>query len=330
MAVDAQTMAELETAERPCPLCGGLNSTVVGTRDRRGAALRTVLCADCGHVFTNPAPNQESLAAYYRDAYRQDYKSVAAPKHKHIYRAGVGALQRMARLAPHIASGAKIVDVGAGGGEFVYLLSKKGFDATGIEPHTGYADYARGTYGIDIRPGTLETVSFPAEHADAVTLHHVLEHTSDPTATLRQIWEWLKPDGIVVIEVPNLISWAHAPHHRFHRAHLHTFSRIGLEDALTNAGFLVEHINRPGDKNHLNVIARKFSRSETQTWRNVATENITALTAHTRLAHFFSGQPLRRIHANFTRPFRETLEIRALDSPKSGRPLLDRLFAKQD
>ena len=328
MDVDAQALAELNTKERLCPLCGSADHGVVGTRDRRGAPLRTVLCAACGHVFTNPAPNPEDLARYYRDAYRQDYKSVITPKRKHIYRAGVGAMARLARLIPHISDGARVIDVGAGGGEFVYLLAKKGFSVAGIEPHAGYANYARATYEIDIRAGALESASFPAGEADAITLHHVLEHTADPVVALQVIWGWLKPGGVTVIEVPNLASWAHAPRHRFHRAHLHTFSRTSLEDVLTNAGFSVEHLNLPDDKGHLNAIAKKASRPESHTWRNVATENNAVLAAHTKLAHFLSGQPLRRIRANFTRPFRESFAIRTLGNPESGRELLDSLFAR--
>ncbi len=319
-------MAELTTEDRVCPLCCGANHDVVGTRDRHGAPLRTVLCTNCGHVFTNPAPSPETLAAYYRDAYRQDYKRIVVPKRKHIYRAGISALNRLTRLMPHISDSARIVDVGAGGGEFVYLLTKRGFNATGIEPHTGYATYARDTYGIDTKAGTFETVKFSEEQADAVTLHHVLEHTADPMSALQQIWGWLKRDGIATIEVPNIESWAHAPCHRFHRAHLHTFNRTGLEDALTNAGFSVMQVALPGDRGHLSVIARKTTPPTTETWRNVAAKSRTTLTAHTKLAHILSGQPARRIHTTITRPIREASAIRALGNPESGQALLDALF----
>tara|TARA_R110000868_G_scaffold9937_10_gene48927 strand:+ start:1009 stop:1980 length:972 start_codon:yes stop_codon:yes gene_type:complete len=319
-------MAEVVWQDQPCPLCGGENHDVVGTRDRRGANLRTVLCTSCGHVFTNPAPSPVALAAYYRDAYRQDYKQIATPKRKHVYRAGVGALIRFSRLAPYISGGARVIDIGAGGGEFLYLLARKGFDVAGIEPHAGYANYAREMYGADIKAGTLETVKFPEEGSDAITMHHVLEHTSSPLSALRQIWTWLKPNGIAVIEVPNLASWAHAPHHRFHKAHLHTFNRTGLEDALINAGFEIVEMSAPGDRGHLNVVTRKISTPADQTWRNMSAESRATLAAHTRLAHILSGQPFRRLHASISRPLREARAIRAMGSPESGRAVLDALF----
>ena len=169
----------------------------------------------------------------------------------------------------------------------------------------------------------------PAEQADAVTLHHVLEHTADPMSGLQQIWMWLKPDGVAAIEVPNLASWAHAPHHRFHRAHLHTFSHIVLEDALTNNALAIVHMSPPVDLSHLNVIARKTSPLSTRTWSNSAGENHATLATHTRLAHILSGQPLRRLHASITRPLSEARAIRALGDPESGRKLLDALFAER-
>ena len=322
-------MAELEVRERTCPLCGGVDHTVVSTQGRRGITLRTVLCEGCGHVFTNPAPSAEALAAYYRDAYREDYKRIVAPKRKHIYRAGLSALSRLDLLAPHLSPGARVIDVGAGGGEFTYLLATKGFQVTGLEPHAGYAEFARRTYGIDIQSGTLETATLPEESADAITLHHVLEHTANPLDAMKVIWSWLKSGGVCAVEVPNLASWAHAPRNRFHSAHLHTFSRTALEDTLTNSGFTIERINPPGDKNHLNAVARKKSVPNAAQWRNAAGENRETLAKHTALAHVLSGQPLRRIRANAARPIREAWAIRALGNPSSGRQLLDTLFANQ-
>ena len=309
-----------------CTLCASSAHEVVSERDRRGAPLRTVLCGMCGHVFTNPIPNAEALAAYYRDAYRQDYKRVITPKRKHIYRAGIGALNRFSQLAPYVSKGARIIDIGAGGGEFVYLLTKNGFDAVGVEPHAGYSNYARETYGVDIMTMPLESTGLANEQADAVTLHHVLEHTAEPMDVLRRIWAWLKPGGLIAVEVPNLASWAHAPHHRFHRAHLQTFNRTGFVDALMNAGFDIVQINAPNDRGHLSAVARKVEPPVEQAWRNAVGESRTTLAAHTQLAHILAGQPLRRIHANLTRSLRERFAISTLGNSQSGRDLLDAIF----
>src|SRR6187549_942034 len=60
--------------ETPCNLCGARNEIVVGTRDRDGHPLRTVLCRTCGLVWTNPRPSAADMNAYYETTYRADYK----------------------------------------------------------------------------------------------------------------------------------------------------------------------------------------------------------------------------------------------------------------
>jgi 2-polyprenyl-3-methyl-5-hydroxy-6-metoxy-1,4-benzoquinol methylase len=314
--------------ERDCPLCRATTHEEVATRGRDGRPLRTVLCTQCGHVFTNPAPTAASLAAFYRDSYRQAYKQIVTPRLKHIYRAGCGALARLRGLVPHIAAGARVIDIGAGGGEFVYLLARRGYAISGIEPHAGYAAYARTAYGIDVDNRTLETATFPPGAADAVTLHHVLEHTVEPVDVLRQVWTWLKPGGVLGVEVPNLASWSHAPQRRFHLAHLHTFHHAGLEDLLANTGFTVVNITPRESRAHLTVIARKTSLPAQVTWRAEAGASRALLAAHTSGAHILSGQPLRRLWINAARPIREALGLRALGSPTDGRGVLDALYGR--
>ena len=41
---------------------------------------------------------------------------------------------------------------------------------------------------------------------DIVVLNHVLEHLPDPRGTLRRVREWLKPDGFLLIGLPNFAS----------------------------------------------------------------------------------------------------------------------------
>ena len=176
MDVDAQTMARLNIERlnisnqaKPCPLCGGDEHTVVGMRDRNGSALRTVMCATCGHVFTNPAPSEEDLKAYYTQHYRSEYKGVITPKRKHVLRAGLRALERLSRLRTYVTTPSRVLDVGAGGGEFAYLLSRAGHTVTGIEPNAGYAEFARQSYGLDIQATTLELIEFETENFDVIT-----------------------------------------------------------------------------------------------------------------------------------------------------------------
>ncbi|MBL8643567.1 MAG: class I SAM-dependent methyltransferase [Rhodospirillaceae bacterium] len=314
---------------RPCPLCAGNAHDVVGTHDRNGEPLRTVMCSTCGHVFTNPAPTAEELSAYYGTKYRAEYKGVLTPKRKHILRAGYRALERLERLAPFAAPPSVVLDIGAGGGEFAYLLASRGYNVSGIEPNAGYAGYARDTYGLDIQATTLEQARVEPGAFDVITLHHVFEHLLDVRAGLSLFHGWLKPGGVLVIEVPNVMSWFHAPRRRFHAAHLHSFNAHGLEDVLMAEGFSIEStLITPGPM-HVNIVARKQNAAAPSAFRNAAPEVMAHFKRHTALTHFISGMALSRLWGNALRPWREARALARLGEPQTGREILDRLYQPQ-
>ena len=64
--------------------------------------------------------------------------------------------------------------------------------------------------------------------ADFVTFSRLLVTFTPASGVLMTIIgtvrDWLKPDGHVVVEVPNVESTVQAPSHRFHYAHLYHFS----------------------------------------------------------------------------------------------------------
>ena len=111
-----------ESASSSCNVCGGSNVSVLANHSRSGKPLRTVICQDCGLVWSDPLPHNPR--SFYEDDYRVAYKGTFTPKPKHILRAGNIALHRRTLLGEWIAKPKKILDVGTGGGEFAYLLKR--------------------------------------------------------------------------------------------------------------------------------------------------------------------------------------------------------------
>jgi 2-polyprenyl-3-methyl-5-hydroxy-6-metoxy-1,4-benzoquinol methylase len=164
------------------------------------------------------------LRHFYAHTYRTDYKKTYTPKTKHIYRAGTAAIERVNFLRSHGVHGGKLLDVGAGGGEFVYISKARGYDSRGIEPNVGYSEFARNQYGAEIKTGELcET----GEIYDIITMFHVLEHMPNFNS-LKMAWSMLNEEGYLFIEVPNIETTDASPHNIYFKAHLFYFNRATL------------------------------------------------------------------------------------------------------
>lgn len=215
-----------------CKLCGTHEAKRSEHKDAKsGEILSIAFCQSCGLVQQAEIPSDEALKIYYSHNYRTDYKNTYKPKLKYVFRAGNAALNRLKflqRVIPKPES-KSLIDIGAGGGEFVYLAQKSGFLARGVEPNQGYSEYARDEYGA--RVDTLMLDALENASADVVTLFHVYEHMAKPLETMRKVSEILAKDGYLFIEVPNILQADASPHNIFFKAHLFYYSRYTLEAA---------------------------------------------------------------------------------------------------
>ena len=212
-----------------CILCKQKNFEVVSTRDsKKNSFLKVVLCTNCSMIQQDPIPSENEVNEYYSNTYRQDYKKTYVPKIKHVFRAGKLGLNRIVFLKNRGINSGKLLDVGAGGGEFTYLSSKLGFLSQGIEPNIGYSSYARKEYGITINTGQLSDVH---KKFDVITMFHALEHIPNPVKTFGLLFDLLEKDGNLLIEVPNIETKDASPHNIYFKAHIHYFSESTLTSA---------------------------------------------------------------------------------------------------
>lgn len=222
-------------ADRQCPITGSRDAVVVATKAREGHDLRNVMSMRSGLVYVDPLPIDD-LAQYYREDYRVSYKNTFTPKLKHIYRAGDVALKRYGHGNGLMQAGMRCLDIGAGGGEWVYLLDQIGCESVGIEPNTGYGSFAQDNYGVEVFVGMYQDARFERESFDVVTLYQVLEHLADPVKDLRAMAEYLKPGGKFVIEVPDILFEGMRFDHKWHDGHLFGFDEVTLEAVAACAG----------------------------------------------------------------------------------------------
>jgi 2-polyprenyl-6-hydroxyphenyl methylase/3-demethylubiquinone-9 3-methyltransferase len=109
-------------------------------------------------------------------------------------------------LKKHLTpAGAKVLDIGCGGGLFLSLLKQQGAEAAGIELSDSRAQYAKTKHGLEIYKRPIESDFWQkgyANHFDAVTLWDVIEHVNYPFQTLQCAANVLKPGGLLLIDTP--------------------------------------------------------------------------------------------------------------------------------
>lgn len=316
-----------ESCSIPCNHCLGTDVEQVGWIDRSGAELRTVICRGCGLVYTDPRPTPEQTRKFYAEEYRLAYKAAYTPRPKHAYRETLRALARVHELKSILQPGQKLLDVGCGGGFFVYALNQHGIQAQGIEPNQGFAGYACDELKVPVQNAFLQDVDFPAGTFDIVTLNHVLEHVEDPAATLSRLSGWIKPNGFLVVEVPNVEATYHAPRNRYHVGHLYNFNRLTLEGIGRRAGLNIHRSTLVTGSRHLHVTFQHPAQPLPPVGELGSPENYQRvrkiLRKHTSLAHFTSSVPYVRAARKQWQNFIEWQQTRTAGS---GREIVDSLI----
>jgi len=113
-------------------------------------------------------------------------------------------------IRANIPSGA-VLDIGCGAGPAVLELAEHGYDAAGIdfapqmiERATAAAD-SRGL-SADFRVGGADSLDFPDASFDAVIALGLLASLRDDRPALREMQRVLKPDGLLIVTLPNMLA----------------------------------------------------------------------------------------------------------------------------
>ena len=236
-----------------CYLCHSENCINLVERDAKSnSSLNIIHCNQCGLIQQGDIPSDAELKIYYSHNYRQDYKSTYSPKPKYVYRAGLAALNRINFLESHIdLSHQTLLDIGAGGGEFVYMANKRGINAKGIEPSIGYSEFSKEQYGVDIKTAMLSEIDDSS--VDVLTMFHVFEHMANPQDVMRKLYTSIKENGYLFIEVPNILQADGSPHNIYFKAHLFYYSRFTLKSSASQFFDLI----KIEDSGNLKMLFRK-------------------------------------------------------------------------
>jgi len=197
-----------------CNMCGSdsTNHKILGKRlnksqgknPRRKIGITTTIvkCSKCGLIYANPQPIPNSISDHYNVPPEEYWKESYFEFNPDYFKQEIETLRR---LLPFKA-GDKALDIGAGLGKCMIALKNAGFAVSGIEPSESF--YTRAIERMNISKDELtlcsiEDASYPNDNYDFITFGAVLEHLYDPSESIAKAMRWLKPGGIMHIEVPS-------------------------------------------------------------------------------------------------------------------------------
>ncbi len=255
-----------------------------------------------------PNRMKTNSGAYYRDTYRIELGKGRRPTKKRLWRIASVAVERALDVIPRLRVPCSTVDAGCGAGELVYMLTVAGCASCGFDPDSNHIQWARNLLGIKVASCGIGDMEITPGTQDLVTMYHVLEHLPDPCAALTICAKWLKENGLLVLELPNIESIAQGPGHRYQKGHLHYFNRITLEAVASRSGLRTEHVEEFANGENLRAYFRKDSRVQPLPLQSGNAERIVQiLEPHKRWTHYTSRVPYRRSWGRFSRTIAETI-----------------------
>lgn len=172
--------------------------------------FQIVECRQCRLIRLHPQPSPIELRDYYPPDYWFAPDSGTAAKLEQSYRRIVlrDHLRFVERALRESEEQGVVLDVGCGGGLFLQMLAERGAKkVVGLDFSLDAANVAWRRAGVPAVCATLSRPPLAPESCAAVTMFHVLEHLYDPASYLDGAHRLLRPDGRLIVQVPNAACW---------------------------------------------------------------------------------------------------------------------------
>lgn len=196
-----------------CRVCGstGLVEKPFGYRFD-GNWLQAVCCRKCGIIFLDPQPTSEEITQLYSKEY---FEGAFRCGHAGSYfdESSLNALvdEQLLERIKKVKPDGRFLEVGCAGGAFLNAARKGGYTVRGVEFSEDAAQLARQKFGLDVNPGDVQSAHYPDAAFDIVFMGDVIEHLTDPVATLKEVHRILDDGGVLVLACPTqthtLFSW---------------------------------------------------------------------------------------------------------------------------
>jgi glycosyltransferase involved in cell wall biosynthesis/2-polyprenyl-3-methyl-5-hydroxy-6-metoxy-1,4-benzoquinol methylase len=172
--------------------------------------------------------------------------------------AELGENHSFTKMLRFVGNHKRVVDFGCATGDLARFLNKRGCQVVGVEINAEAAKIAE-RYCEKVIVADLDFVApteiLPEQSFDVAVFGDVLEHLRDPWKVLKEIQTLLKPEGYVVVSIPNIAHGAirlAMLHGKFEyselgildNTHLRFFTRKTVEELLEQSGYVVDTVDR--------------------------------------------------------------------------------------
>lgn len=167
-----------------------------------GISVSVIRCSNCQLIYSNPLPIPFNIQDHYGlppEAYWNTQKFEWTPDY-------FSEQIKKTKELLNFTAGMKALDCGAGLGKGILSLQHAGFDAYGFEPSVPFYERALSQMKVDpsrLKLGMLEDFDYEENSFDFINFGAVLEHFYHPDDCIQRAMKWLKPGGVLHIEVPS-------------------------------------------------------------------------------------------------------------------------------
>jgi ubiquinone/menaquinone biosynthesis C-methylase UbiE/rRNA maturation protein Nop10 len=197
-----------------CEMCGDSTKThfVLGQRldrsqglspkNKTGISVSVQKCNKCDLIYAQPLPIPFDINDHYgmppENYWKEDY-FIWTPDY---FFEQIKVIKTLLPFKDRMVA----LDIGAGIGKSMISLMNAGFDTYGFEPSVPFYERALSKMNIDpakLKNGKIEDIGYSENMFDFITFGAVFEHIYHPASALEKAMIWLKPNGVIQVEVPS-------------------------------------------------------------------------------------------------------------------------------
>jgi 2-polyprenyl-3-methyl-5-hydroxy-6-metoxy-1,4-benzoquinol methylase len=235
-------------------------------------------------LVTTPRPEDNQLGKYYES---EDYISHSNTNKTFIdkiyQRVRNYTIKKKVKLINSFNLENKtILDIGSGTGDFLLACKKNGWQVAGVEPNEKAKSIANSKINqkdsnskIFESIESLQANAQNGEHTkfDVITMWHVLEHVPNLNEYVSSLKRLLKPDGTLIVAVPNYKSFDANHYKEFWAAydvprHLWHFSKKSIEGLFDKEKMkVIKALPMKFDSYYVSLLSEKYKNGKSNVFK---------------------------------------------------------------